>query len=80
MFIYICKAPPHFQFTKKINNWNFEKVYVVVSGCLLVVFSGLLGGLWSFAGGLWLFAGSLCLFAGGLWWFAGSLWSFPGGL
>ena len=37
MFIYICQAPPCFQFTKKINNWNSEKVYLVVCGCFLVI-------------------------------------------
>ena len=35
--IYICQAPLHFQFTKKLNNWNSEKIYLVVCGCLLVV-------------------------------------------
>ena len=37
MFLFICQAPPHFQFTGKLNNWNWEKVCLVVSGCLLVV-------------------------------------------
>ena len=37
MFIYICQTPPHFQFTKTLNNWNSEKVRLVVCGCLLVV-------------------------------------------
>ena len=34
--IYICQAPPHFQLTKKLNNWNLENIYLVVCGCLLV--------------------------------------------
>ena len=42
VFIYICQALPHFQFVKKLNNWNSEKVYLVVYGCLLVVCSRLL--------------------------------------
>ena len=37
MFIYICQAPPHFQLMKKLNNWNSEKVYLVVCSCLLVI-------------------------------------------
>ena len=44
MFAYICEALPCFQFMKKLNNWNSEKVYLVVCGRLLVV-----------CGGLWLF-------------------------
>ena len=49
MFIYICQAPPCFLFMKKLNNWNSEKVYLVVCGCLLVVCGRLLvvcGRLW----------------------------------
>ena len=42
MFIYICQAPPHLQFTKKINNWNSEKFYLVVCDCLQVVCGRLL--------------------------------------
>ena len=42
MFIYICQAPPCFQFTKKLNNWNSEKVCLVIRGCLLVVCGRLL--------------------------------------
>ena len=70
MFIYICQTPPHFQFTKKLNNWNSEKVYLVVCGCLLVVCSRLSGGLWLFARSFWSFAGGLCSFVlvcSGLW-------------
>ena len=47
MFIYICQAPRFFQFTKKLYNWNSEKVYsvsygvfyrlLVLCGCFLVV-------------------------------------------
>ena len=43
MFIYICQTPPHFQFTRKLNNWNSEKVYLVVCGCLMVFCGRLLG-------------------------------------
>ena len=42
MFIYICQTPSHFQFTKKINKWNSQKVYLVVCSCLLVIFGRLL--------------------------------------
>ena len=42
MFIYICQAPRFFQFTKKLNNSNSEKVYLVAYGCLLVFFDRLL--------------------------------------
>ena len=55
MFTCISQAPPCFQFTKKINNSNAEKVYLVVGGCLLVIGGCLLvvcSCLWSFAGGL----------------------------
>ena len=55
MFTYICQAPPCFQFTKKLNNRNSGKVYLVVRGCLQVDFGRLLvvcSCLWSFAGGL----------------------------
>ena len=75
MFIYICQTPPCFQFTKKINNWDSEKVYLVVCGCLLVICGLQLvvcGRLWSFAGGLW----SFLVVCGRLWSFAGVLWSF----
>ena len=61
MSMLIGQAPLCFQFTNKLNNWNSEKVYLVVCGCLLVVCGRLLvvcvrslvflGGLWSFAGG-----------------------------
>ena len=72
MSMFICEAQLCFQFTKTLKNWNLEKVYLVVCGCLLVVCGCLLvvcGGLWWFAGGLWLIAGSLLLFAGGYWLF-----------
>ena len=62
MFIYICQAPLHFQFTKKLNNWKSENFCLVVCGGLLVVSDRLLVvscGLWLFAGGLWSFADSL---------------------
>ena len=55
MFTCISQAPPCFQFTKKINNSNSEKIYLVVGGCLLVIGGCLLvvcSCLWSFAGGL----------------------------
>ena len=42
MLLYICQTPPYFQFTKKLNNWNSEKVYLVVSGYLLVFLGRLL--------------------------------------
>ena len=61
MFIYICQNPLRYQFTKKLRNWNPEKVYLVVCGCLLVVCGRLLvifvrllvvcGGLWLLASG-----------------------------
>ena len=63
MSMFICQAPLCFQFTKKLDNWNSEKVYLVVCVCLLVVYGHFLvicgsllvvrGRLWSFAGGLW---------------------------
>ena len=49
MFAYISQASPCFQFTKKLNNWNLEKVYLFVCGYLLVVCGRLLvvcGYLW----------------------------------
>ena len=70
----------------ELNNWNSEKVYLVVCGCLLVVCGRLLvicSGLClfavvlpSFAGGLLLFTGGLWSFAGGLWWFVVVCWWF----
>ena len=68
MLMYICQTPPCFQFTKKLNNWNSEMVYLVVCGCLLGVCVCLL----VICGGLWLFV-VVC------WWFVvvcGGLWSF----
>ena len=72
MFIYICQAPPHFQFTKKINDCNSEKIYLVVCGylfvvcgCLLVVYSYLLvicSHLLVFCGRLMVVCDCLCLF------------------
>ena len=79
MSMFIYQSPLSFQFTKKLNNWNSEKDYLVGCGYLLVVCGRLLmisGGLWLFVGGLWSFAGGLWSFAGGLWSFAGRLWSF----
>ena len=38
MFIYICQAPLHFQFTKNINNWNFEMICLVACSCWQFVF------------------------------------------
>lgn len=32
------KAPPRFQFTKKLDNWNLEKIHLVVCVCLLMVY------------------------------------------
>ena len=58
MFIYICQALLHFEIKKKLNNWNLEKVYLVVCGCLLVVCGCLLavcGHLLVIWGDLWLF-------------------------
>ena len=94
MFIYICQTLylhlPHFQFMKKLNNRNSEKVYLVVGGCLLVICGRLLvicvhvvvvcGCLLDNFCRLWLFAGSLWSFAGGLWSSDSGLWSFAGGL
>ena len=51
----ICQAPPHIQLTKKSNNSNSEKVYLVVCDCLLVV-----------CGHLRVVCGRLCSFAGSL--------------
>ena len=74
MFAYISQASPCFQFTKKLNNWNSEKVYLFVCGYLLAVCGRLLvvcgrlleicGCLGSFAGGLRCFVVlcGLCLF------------------
>ena len=62
MFIYICHAPPHSQFTKTLNSWNSEKVYLVVCACLWLF----VGDFWSFAGGLWWLVGSSWSFTGGL--------------
>ena len=42
MFICLCQAPPYFKFVKNLNNWNLEKVYLVVYGCLVVVCGPLL--------------------------------------
>ena len=56
----------------ELNNWNSEKVYLVVCGCLLVVCGRLLvicGGLRLFAVGLPSFAGGLCSFVVVCWWF-----------
>ena len=39
MFIYICRGPLCFQFTKKLNNWKSGKVFSIVTDCLLVVCS-----------------------------------------
>ena len=72
IFIYICQAPPRLQFKKKLNNWNSEKVYLVIYGCLLVVYGRLLlvsgrllvvcGRLLEVCGGLLVISDSLCLF------------------
>ena len=69
MFIYICQAPPCFQ---KLNNWNPEKVCLVICGCLLVVYGHLLvvcGHLLVVCGCSWSFVGGLCWFVVcvGLW-------------
>ena len=42
MFINLCQTPPHFQFTKKLNNWNLENAYLVACSSLLVVCGRLL--------------------------------------
>ena len=83
MFIYICKAPPYFQFTRKLNNWNLEKVYLVVGGCLLIICGRLLvvfgrllvacGRLLVVCGRLLLVCDRLCPFGVVL----GGLWSLP---
>ena len=73
MFIYICQAPPHFQFIKKINNLYIEEKRLLYRLQLLA------GGSWSFAGGLWSFASSLQWFAVVYCWFVivcTCLWSF----
>ena len=72
MFLYICQALPHFQFTEKVNNWNSEKVYLVVCGCLRVACGVLLmvccrllvvcGRLLLFCGRLLVVWDHLCLF------------------
>ena len=82
MFIYISQALPCFPFTKKLNNWNSEKLYLFICGCLLVVYARLLvvcACLWLFAGGLWSYVvvcghllvmcGRLLMVCGRLWWF-----------
>ena len=62
--------PPCFQFTKKTNNLNLEKVCLVVRGCLLVVCGHLL----VVCGCLLLICGRLLVVCGSLWSFAGGLW------
>ena len=62
MFLYICQALPHFQFTGKVNNWNWEKVYLVVCCRLLVVCGVLLMVCWR----LLVVRGSLLVFCGRL--------------
>ena len=42
MFLYISQTLPHLQFTEKVNNWNSERLYLVVSGRLLVFSNHLL--------------------------------------
>ena len=93
MFIYISQALPCSQlfpiFTKKLNNWNSEKVYLFICGCLLVVYARLLvvcARLWLFAGGLWSYVvvcghllvmcGRLLMVCGRLWWFVVVCWWF----
>ena len=68
MFIYICQAPPHLKKKKKLDNWNSEKVYLVVCGCLLVVCGPLL----VVCGPSLVVCARLlvvCGRCGGLWWF-----------
>ena len=86
MSMFICEAQLCFQFTKTLKNWNLEKVYLVVCGCLLVVCGCLLvvcGRLLVVCGGLLVACGRLlvvccCLLVvtGRLWSFVGSLWWF----
>ena len=56
MFIYICQGSPCF--TKKLSNWNSEKVSLVVRGCLLVVYYRL----WYFVVICWWFVVVCCRF------------------
>ena len=56
-------------FTKNINNWNSEKVYLVVCRYLLVVCSHML-----------VVCGRLLMVCGRLLVVCGRLWSFAGGL
>ena len=83
IFIYICQTPPHFQFTKKINNWNSEKVYLVVCSCLLVVCGRLVvvcGCLLVLCGHLLVVCGRLLVVCDRLCSFVmvcGGLWSLP---
>ena len=60
MLLYICQAPRHFQFKikLKLNNWNSEKVCLVVCGCLVVVCVRLL----VVCGRLLVVSDRLCLF------------------
>ena len=49
--VYLHLSLPRFQFTKKIKNWNSEKVYLVICRCLLIV----CGSLWWLAVVCWWF-------------------------
>ena len=73
MFIYICQTSTHFQLTKKPNNWNLEKVHLVVCGYFLVVWGRLMvvcGRLLVVCGCLLVVSDHLSVFVvvcGGLW-------------
>ena len=60
MFIYICLAPFCFEFTKKLDNWNLEKFYLVLfllwSFFILVI----CGRLWWFVVVCWWFVVVAC--------------------
>ena len=67
MFIYICQIHLISNLQKKLNNWNLEKVYLVVCGCLLVVCGCLLliyGRLLVICGRLLIICGRLLVICG----------------
>ena len=58
MFLYICQALPHFQFTEKLNNWNSERsIWWFVVAC------------WWFVVVYWWFAVAVVC-----WWFVVVCW------
>lgn len=42
VYLYLFQTPSHFQFTKTLNNWISEKVYLVICGRLLLICGTLL--------------------------------------